>query len=332
MNNNIQDSTPKNKGEIEAMLLRAITSYLCQATETSPQIIGALQDCRLSIIGGNSDTISGAIVRLIEAIKGKGNARDLAPATAPLAPIAPVGPVPRRTSPEDPDFGTNVILALATPGKTAPPGQISKTSGAMGPPPTPADPQRLSVRILDSARDRAQGKLIAVFSAPKQGKPAAVAPPAKKTTAEGSMGQTVSKPTIEGKSSILKPKSGAGVTKKTGSGCVKCQAAGKVEAKKAPRTRTPREMPQGPRRQSERIIDSEQGPAQGQIVAGSAAQEEGGLAATAPPAEKTAKEKATVKAMPPVSKSNGGAGDPKKGGNGGPRGSGGRRSAREWRH
>jgi len=75
MNNNIQNTFPKNKGEIEAALLWAITNYLGQTTETKAQIIGALQAYRIRILDSNAtaNAQSGAIVRLIEAIEAMKN-------------------------------------------------------------------------------------------------------------------------------------------------------------------------------------------------------------------------------------------------------------------
>jgi len=168
--------------------------------------------------------------------------------------------------------------------------------------------------------------------------PAEVSPPTNTTTAEGSMAQATAKPAIKNESPILKPKFSSKVTKKTSSRCVKYVAAkfeaikAKYGATKAPGTRTPRKLPQGPRHRSQRITESKQGPAQSQMVVGSAGQEvEGGLAEAAPPKEKTAEEP-KGKTRSPISKPGAGVRDSKRGDRSGRRGNGGGGRARHGCH
>lgn len=158
------------------------------------------------------------------------------------------------------------------------------------------------------------------------------------TTAKISIGQTIAKPAIQKRAPVPKAKARAGATNKVSSRYAKSPIKAQYEAvlvrlglEKTPHARAPRELPQDPRCRSENITELEQGPPQGQVVVSPAAQEvEGGLAAAAPPMEKTAEEP-KANTVFPITKP-GAAGGSKRGGRGGRRGNGGGGRARHRRH
>lgn len=69
MNNKIQNTTPKNKAEIERAFLLSITNYLRLAAETRAEVMNILKACRPHMMESNVDAISSAIAELIEGIK-----------------------------------------------------------------------------------------------------------------------------------------------------------------------------------------------------------------------------------------------------------------------
>ncbi|PUU77155.1 hypothetical protein B9Z19DRAFT_1128676 [Tuber borchii] len=208
-------------------------------------------------------------------------------------------------------------------------GGVTNSSSARAPRSMTADPQHMRVRILDPAEEQKQHSLILVFTKRKEeAMPTETSPPIKTATPMGSMGQPIAKPALGTKSPTLKRRMSAEVTKKTVSRGAKYIKAryevikARCGVGKAPGARTSRELPQGLRRRSERIMELGQGPEQGQSVVGSASQQvEGDLLWLPRPRRKRLRREATAKATSPISKLGTGAGNLKRGGRGGHGGS-----------